>query len=548
LFAVAVNVIDPGEHFADAEEDLQVMWYAARTLYESGLRPPFPIEMLRNEVSAEIERTGCLITPAACAKLYGKQVPPVISNQIPGMEYALMGEFEGIFDRLRRIHPTHLEHQRGETLLRRFLEARHVYLPLQSFLDMPQRCVNLSDLLEELQARVAYCHRVGDDECRALGDEWLEHESWLRNFRGRSLIGLRTGMCELDRRTLGLRDLAILGAPPGVGKTAYALQCAIGVCEHHVDNDAVVVFVTLEMDRKEIISRLKCHLADMDYQVLMRGTPGISHEAASRVAGSEGDSCEDADAHVQRWFDQEDRNKLQHMEESYRNFQLDRRLIILDRSQLGENDVASRLQACIERAKERTAANRALVVIDYVQRLPVSAQIEKQGELVCDRHRVAMLQDLLSRMQAGPLPDCVLAISEARKPPNSKEEWGQGLAELMGSARIGYAAGSVLLFSPMNDARMKRHFGECIDASAVRRRYEERGVALVELNLTKGRDGMLRGSWPAEYHYRRNRFVEIDPVVFAATCATPTMAAPTAPPGAGAAQPRRRRRGAHSMQ
>jgi replicative DNA helicase len=68
-------------------------------------------------------------------------------------------------------------------------------------------------------------------------------------------IGIPTGLGELDRMITGLNksDLLILGARPGMGKTAFALNIARNVA---VDQKKTVCFFSLEMSRDQLAQRL----------------------------------------------------------------------------------------------------------------------------------------------------------------------------------------------------------------------------------------------------------------------------------------------------
>jgi len=98
-------------------------------------------------------------------------------------------------------------------------------------------------------------------------------DAWLESGWGKTLIGLRTGIPDLDDRTAGLRGLTVLGAQPNSGKTALAVQVAAGVAAHHEANDAAVVFVSLDMGRDEIVARILSHLAGLDWATLRQGSP-----------------------------------------------------------------------------------------------------------------------------------------------------------------------------------------------------------------------------------------------------------------------------------
>lgn len=78
-----------------------------------------------------------------------------------------------------------------------------------------------------------------------------------------------TGIADLDRLTGGFRGgkLVVLGARPGVGKTALALHIATHVARH----TGPVLIVSLEMDEVEITSRLVAAESGMDVQRLESG-------------------------------------------------------------------------------------------------------------------------------------------------------------------------------------------------------------------------------------------------------------------------------------
>lgn len=78
-----------------------------------------------------------------------------------------------------------------------------------------------------------------------------------------------TGISDLDRLTGGFRGgkLIVLGARPGVGKTALALHIATHVSRH----TGPVLIVSLEMDETEITARLVATESGVDVQKLESG-------------------------------------------------------------------------------------------------------------------------------------------------------------------------------------------------------------------------------------------------------------------------------------
>lgn len=78
-----------------------------------------------------------------------------------------------------------------------------------------------------------------------------------------------TGIADLDRLTGGFRGgkLVVIGARPGVGKTALALHIATHVARH----TGPVLIVSLEMDETEIMARMCAAESGVDVQRLESG-------------------------------------------------------------------------------------------------------------------------------------------------------------------------------------------------------------------------------------------------------------------------------------
>lgn len=78
-----------------------------------------------------------------------------------------------------------------------------------------------------------------------------------------------TGIADLDRLTGGLRGgkMVVIGARPGVGKTALALHIATHVARH----TGGILIVSLEMDETEIAARLYAAESGVDVQKLESG-------------------------------------------------------------------------------------------------------------------------------------------------------------------------------------------------------------------------------------------------------------------------------------
>lgn len=90
-----------------------------------------------------------------------------------------------------------------------------------------------------------------------------------------------TGIADLDRLTGGIRGgkLIVLGARPGVGKTALALYMAVHVARH----TGPVLIVSLEMDEAEIASRIVAAESGVDVQAMEAGE--LMDADLNRVSG-----------------------------------------------------------------------------------------------------------------------------------------------------------------------------------------------------------------------------------------------------------------------
>jgi len=87
--------------------------------------------------------------------------------------------------------------------------------------------------------------------------------------RGNELIGVTTGYRALDRLTLGLQnsDLIVVGARPGCGKSALALNIATNAAA----KGKSIAFFSLEMSAAQLTDRLLCSIAHVDLHTYKSG-------------------------------------------------------------------------------------------------------------------------------------------------------------------------------------------------------------------------------------------------------------------------------------
>lgn len=101
-----------------------------------------------------------------------------------------------------------------------------------------------------------------------------------QNSRGPVMLGPSTGLPTLDARIGGLEAtrVYVIAARPGQGKTACATGMALACAHPHdlKDPDSIgdgVVFISVEMPRKQIAMRVLSQVARVDSNKLTRGKP-----------------------------------------------------------------------------------------------------------------------------------------------------------------------------------------------------------------------------------------------------------------------------------
>jgi replicative DNA helicase len=121
--------------------------------------------------------------------------------------------------------------------------------------------------------------------------------------RNDPITGVPTSFQKLDEMTAGLQpsDLIIIAARPSMGKTAFALNVAQAACvlqDKHVNlpeeerpQHYPVLFFSLEMSAPQLIERILCSEAKVDYSRLRRGSVSETDfqdliSAADRIASA----------------------------------------------------------------------------------------------------------------------------------------------------------------------------------------------------------------------------------------------------------------------
>jgi replicative DNA helicase len=474
LFELARQNLRPGDFSPASERRYALVWDAALQAAErnGGTLPQRATERcIAAELVSKISAAGSQVTPES-----GERAEALLGWVFQFQE----GDLNPAYYR-GLIQDLIIERTVIRDLNRTAAEARDIGRPL----DLPDR-------LERAAGRIREVRLLRAKAARNLREEWPDFQSRLQAYRGREFLGLRTGLPQLDERTLGLRGLMLLGAMPNVGKTALVLHLGVNVVRNNPD--ACFLFVSLEMDRGSLFTRIYCNVAEMDWGTLVRGDRDLRGAGGAFFTPDQQERLRVADDWVARHG---------------------HRIRVLDRQGLGGGVSAASILREMKALKAQSAAARAFVVIDYLQVIPIPDNVRRSSDLDADKYQIRVAQDILAGMQQGEsqlVGDAVLAISETRKPATGRKHWGEELADLMGSARLGYGADAVLLYRRIvaDDDLAELYAGAGRATWPTAGQLEDEGIAPIMLSLAKGRDGMRLGEWPLEYHFNRSIFREIE--------------------------------------
>ena len=188
------------------------------------------------------------------------------------------------------------------------------------------------------------------------------------------LLGIKTGIAELDKKTLGLDGLIVLGGIAGQGKTSLALQLAFDACELGTPT----IFYSLEMPKRAIFTKILNRLAQVKYSdILLKGRQYLDETRQDKnLLG------ESVDFYSLLTKDQAD--KLKEAKEKLTKAS-DKFYLRSRESKEADIDFAS-VEQEINLIKAEHKADKVLVVIDHLQVFNAGEnykdQIDKEGKLI----------------------------------------------------------------------------------------------------------------------------------------------------------------------
>jgi len=249
----------------------------------------------------------------------------------------------------------------------------------------------------------------------------------------RKLIGIATGISEIDRATMGLSGVIILGGIAGQGKTSLALQVAYEACEQGTP----IIFYSLEMPKRAIYTKILNRLSGVGYgDILLKGKPYLTPQNKD-LEGREVDF-----SHL---FSKDEAEALSQAQS--RLEKVGDRLYIRSR-ETGEAPINFKtLETEINLVKTKHQAERVLVVVDHLQVFTleerVADQIQKESKLIDGFKGV-------SEKTNTP----ILLISQK----NKQGFTSSGLESIKGSVDIVYLADIVMFLEGENESKEEAIF------------------------------------------------------------------------------------------
>ncbi len=312
-----------------------------------------------------------------------------------------------------------------------------------------------------------------------LADDLAKHKTELEKYRGQEHLGLpQRTLPNIDKTISGFRGLMLLAAPPNIGKTALGVQIGLDIVKHNPDT--CFLFVSMEMSRWEIMTRMLCRLSQVDYGTLVRGEYQ-PHDCKLGV-----------------------QQQIHQAEVALGD--LGQRIRILD----DEEPSLEVIRKELETLKLQTGTRKAFILVDYLQiwSIPDKSQWRIHSELDADKCRISAMKKLRSP------EDAVLVISEVRKTgageKPSDQSTSAALADVMGSARAGYAADMVFILRSKDglpttqpSPKPRKHYPDEPERSTT-----APCIQRLEFQIVKGRDGVHKRTIPLNFYYNLLRFEE----------------------------------------
>jgi len=255
-------------------------------------------------------------------------------------------------------------------------------------------------------------------------DEYLEPYYKTLGDGTLDLLGIKTGIAELDKKTLGLDGLIVLGGIAGQGKTSLALQLAFDACELGTPT----IFYSLEMPRRAIFTKILNRLAQVKYSdILLKGRQYLD-ETGEEI-------------NYYKLLTKEQADKLKQAKEKLTK--MSSKFYVRSRESQEPDIDFKNVEQEINLIKAEHKADKVLVVIDHLQVFNAGEnykdQIDKEGKLITG------FKGISERTGAT-----IILISQKNKAGFTS----RGLQTIKGSVDIVYLA-DVVMFLESDEEKKK---------------------------------------------------------------------------------------------
>jgi len=248
----------------------------------------------------------------------------------------------------------------------------------------------------------------------------------LADTRTKDILGLNVKFVEsISTHMFGLRGLIALVAAPNCGKTVFVGQCITDALRNNPDTCAV--FISLEMEKDKIMERMVRAEAQLTFKEMNLKCDPKEEQDRARLIESAIEKIESFDS----------------------------RLAILGKEDCTVID-SKQVINLVNSIKADSGCSRSILVIDYLQIWPIDYdQIKSKSDLESDKWLMAQMQIL----QEIYIDDPAIIICEARKSAAGVSN-RLTLADISGSARLGYGFEAALSINPYSDDDQLFHLGK----------------------------------------------------------------------------------------
>jgi replicative DNA helicase len=245
---------------------------------------------------------------------------------------------------------------------------------------LSERPDQLANELQRLVADQQRQHGAVDEQFR---NELLELIPYMQELetrqRGNAYLGLNSGFEHLNYLCNGLdTGLFVIAAPPGEGKTTWAWQVA---CQVAQNENVPVIFVSYEQSKSELRAKALARLSHIDYRHILRG----------RLQAD--DSC----------------NWPRVLQAAFEYARSASSITIIEGD---EHTTINTIRDVAMAQKSRANASRCLIVVDYLQILPLEK--DENGRTSSTKEKVDLHVSALRRL-ARDLKSPVIAISSQNR-------------------------------------------------------------------------------------------------------------------------------------